>query len=168
MGCTQVALLPSVKRSGIEWPLCSCEITVFFCVTVKTKIEKYNHSALEKSCAACDNTHFTPVAKALTDIYTHSRSELVGFRSEMGMYSSEMLPSKSAVKFPLMPPCLGTKTRTVFSFLFLVNSTCSSKIIARIGWSYFIIAWRDERESDRMKKYFFPENSKLCDWELKG
>ena len=130
---------------------------------MKTRIEKYNHSALEKSCAACDNTHFTPVAKALTDIYTHSRSELVGFRSEMGMYSSEMLPSKSAVKFPLMPPCLGTKTRTVFSFLFLVNSTCSSKIIARIGWSYFIIAWRDERESDRMKKYFFPENSKLCD-----
>ena len=65
-----------------------------------------------------------------------------GFRSENGMSSTEMSPSRaslaaeSAVEFPLMPTCPGTQMKTI-SLPSLVISVYNSKIWTKTGWSYF-------------------------------
>ena len=86
------------------------------------------------------------------------------FRSENGMSSTKMSPSRaslaaeSAAKFPLMPTQLGTQIKTI-SLLSLVISVYTSKIWTKTGWSYFTIFrfntdCNDERESDSMKNDF--------------
>ena len=83
------------------------------------------------------------------------------FRSENGMSSTKMSPSRaslaaeSAAKFPLMPTQPGTQIKTI-SLPSLVISVYNSKIWTKIGWSYFRFNTdcNDERESDSMKNYF--------------
>ena len=57
----------------------------------------------------------------------------------------------SAAEFPLMP----TRTKKQYSFSSLVNSKCSSKIFATMGWSYLTLSiiWKDKKESDMIRKY---------------
>ena len=83
------------------------------------------------------------------------------FRSENGMSSTEMLPSRaslaaeSAAKFPLMPTWPGTQMKTI-SLPSLVISVYNSKIWTKTGWSYFRfnIDCNDKRESDNIKNDF--------------
>ena len=63
-----------------------------------------------------------------------------GFRSENGMSSTEMSPSRAslaaetAAEFPLMPTWPGTQMKTI-SLPSLVSSVCNSKIWTKTGWS---------------------------------
>ena len=86
------------------------------------------------------------------------------FRSENGMSSSEMSPTRaslaaeSAAELPLIPTRPGTQIKTI-SFRSLVKSKYSSRICTKIGWSYFKLntAFSDESESDSIKNDFFLE-----------
>ena len=80
------------------------------------------------------------------------------FRSEIGMSSSEMSPTRasltaeSAAELLLMPTWPGTQIKTI-TFPSLVRSIYSSRICTKIGWSYFKLntALSDESESDSIK-----------------
>ena len=84
-----------------------------------------------------------------------------GFRSENGMNSTEMSPSRaslaaeSAAEFPLMPTWPGTQKKTI-SLPSLVISVYNSKIWTKTGRSYFRfnIDSNNERESDNIKNDF--------------
>ena len=77
------------------------------------------------------------------------------FKSENGMSSTKVSPTRaslavmSAAELPLMPPWLGTQTKTI-------KSIYSSRIWTKTGCSYFRlnIAFSDESESDSIKKDF--------------
>ena len=79
------------------------------------------------------------------------------FRSENGMSSTEMSPSRASLaaeyapKIPLMPTWPGTQMKTV-SLPSLVISVYYSKIWTKTGWSYFRfnIDCNDERETDNI------------------
>ena len=95
-----------------------------------------------------------------------------GFRSENGMNSTKMSPSRaslateSAAEFPLMPTWPGTQMNTI-SLPSLVIFVYNSKIGTKTGWSYFRlnIDCNDERESDIKNDLFFLNNKHV--WELK-
>ena len=69
------------------------------------------------------------------------------------MSSTEVSPTESAAKLPLMPTWPGTQIKTV-SFPSLVKSICSSRICTKTGCSNFRlnIAFSNESESDSIKK----------------
>ena len=84
-----------------------------------------------------------------------------GFRSENGMSSTKMSPSRaslaaeSAAEFPQIPTWPGTQMKTIF-LPSLVISGYNSKIWTKTVWSYFRfnIDSNDEMESDNIKNDF--------------
>ena len=136
-----------------EWPMCNQAITVSsFCFS-KDKI--YILLILGISYIFSGNSSHSDCHSS--NIYLFVR----GFRSENGMSSTEMSPSRaslaaeSAAKFPLMPTWLGTQMKTI-SLPSFVISVYNSKIWTKTGWSYFRFNTdcNDERESDNIKNYF--------------
>ena len=138
-----------------EWPMCNRATTVssFLFVwgqnihSVNTRNILYNLFSGNSSHSDCHSSNIY--------LFVH------GIRSENGMSSTEMSPSRaslaaeSAAEFLLMPTWLGTQMKTIF-LPSLVIFVYNSKIWTKAGWSYFRfkIDCNDEKESDNIKNDF--------------
>ena len=138
-----------------EWPMCNRAITVSSFLFVRGQtIHSFSSGNIWCNLFSGNSSHSDCHS---SNIYLFVR----GFRSENGMSSTEMSPSRasltaeSAAEFPLMPAWPGTQMKTI-SLLSLVISVYNSKICTKIGWSYFWlnIDCKDERESDNLKNDF--------------
>ena len=137
--------------SNKKWPMCNRAITVssFLFVWWQT-IHSFNTGNILYNLFSGNSSHSDCHS---SNIYLFVRD----FRSENGMSSTKMSPSRaslaaeSAAKIPLMPTWPGTQMKTV-SFPSLVISVYYSKIWTKIGWSYFRfnIDCNDERETDNI------------------
>ena len=131
-----------------EWPMCNWAITVSsFLFAWGQTTHSFNIGNILCNLFSGNSSH--------SDCHSSNIYLFVcDFRSENGMSSTEMSPSRasvaaaSAAKFPLMPTWLGTQIKTT-SLPSLVISIYNSKIWTKIGWSYFRfnIDSNDERES---------------------
>ena len=135
-----------------EWPMCNRAITVSSFLFFRGQdIHSFNTGNILYNLFSGDSSHSDCHS---SNIYLFVRD----FRSENGMSSTEMSPSRaslaaeSAAEFPLMPTWLGTQMKTI-SLPSLVISVYNSKIWTKTGWSYFRFNI-DERESDNTKKDF--------------
>ena len=137
--------------SNKKWPMCKRAITVssFLFVWWQT-IHSFNTGNILYNLFSGNSSHSDCHS---SNIYLFVRD----FRSENGMSSTKMSPSRaslaaeSAAKIPLMPTWPGTQMKTV-SFPSPVISVYYSKIWTKIGWSYFRfnIDCNDERETDNI------------------
>ena len=132
-----------------EWPMCNWAITVSSFLFVRGEnIKKINTGNILYNLFSGNSSH--------SDCHSSNIYLFVcGFRSENGMSSTEMSPSRASVaaEFPLMPTWPGTQMKTI-SLPSLVISVY--KIWTKTGWSYFRfkINCNDERESDNIKNDF--------------
>ena len=138
-----------------EWPMCNRAITVSSFLFVQGQnIHSFNTGNISYNLFSGNSSHSDCHS---SNIYLFVR----GFRSENGMSSTEMLPSRaslaaeSAAKFPLMPTWPGTQMKTT-SLSCLVISVYNSKMWTKTGWLYFRLNFdcKDERKSDNIKNDF--------------
>ena len=138
-----------------EWPMCNRAITVSSFLFVRGQtIHSFNTGNILHNLFSGNSSHLDCHS---SNVYFVVRD----FRSENGMSSTEMSPSKaslaaeSAAEFPLMPTWPGTQMKTI-PLPSLVISVYNSKIWTKTGWSYFRfnIECNDERESDNIKNDF--------------
>ena len=132
-----------------EWPMCNRAITVssFLFVQGQT-VHSFNIGNILRNLFSGNSFH-SDCHSSNIYLFVHD------FRSENGVSSTEMSPSRaslaaeSATEFPLMPTRPGTQMKTI-SLPFLVISVNKSNIWTKTGWSYFRlnIDCKDERESD--------------------
>ena len=140
-----------------EWPMCNRAITVssFLFVQGQT-IHSFSIGNIFYNLFSRNSSH-SDCHSSNIYLFVHD------FRSENGMSSTEMSPSRaslaaeSAAEFPLMPTWPGTQMKTI-SLPSLVISVYiyKSNIWTKTGWSYFRlnIDCKDERESDNIKNDF--------------
>ena len=119
-----------------EWPMCNRAITVSSFLFFRGQdIHSFNTGNIWYNLFSGNSSHS---ACHSSNIYLFVR----GFRSENGMSSTEMSPSRaslaaeSAAEFPLMPTWPETQMKTI-SLPSLVISVYNSKIWTKTGWSYF-------------------------------
>ena len=138
-----------------EWPMCKWAITVSsFLFVWGQNVHSFNTGNILYNLFSGNSSHSDCHS---SNVYLFVR----GFRSENGMSSTEMSPSRaslaaeSAAEFPLMPTWPGTQMKTI-SLCALVIFVYNSKICTKTGWSYFRfkIDCNDERESDNIKNDF--------------
>ena len=138
-----------------EWPMCNRTITVSsFLFFQGQNIHSFNTGNILYNLFSGNLSH-SDCHSSNIYLFVH------GFRSENGMSSTEMSPSRaslaaeSAAEFPLTPTWPGTQMKTI-SLPSHVISAYNSKIWTKTGWSYFRfnIDCNDERESDNIKNYF--------------
>ena len=135
-----------------EWPMCSQAITVSSALLVGGQTTHcFNTGNI--SC------NLFPRSSSHSDCHNSNIFLLAhDFKSENGMSSTKVSPTRaslavmSAAELPLMPPWLGTQTKTI-------KSIYSSRIWTKTGCSYFRlnIAFSDESESDSIKNDFLLE-----------
>ena len=149
---------PFNKRVIKEWPMCNRAITVSSFLFLRGQtIHSFSIGNILYNLFSGNSSHSDCHS---SNIYLFVRD----FRSENGMSSTKMSPSRassaaeSAAKFPLMPTWPGTQMKTI-SLLSLVISVYKSNIWTKAGWSYFRlnINCKDERESDNIKNDFLLE-----------
>ena len=138
-----------------EWPMCNRAITVSSFLFVRGQnIHSFNTGNILYILFSGNSSH--------SDCHSSNIYLFVcGFRSENGMSSTEMSPSRAslaakyAAEFPLMPTWPVTQMKTI-SIPSLVIFVYNSKIWTKTGWSYFRfkIKCNDERESDNIKNDF--------------
>ena len=138
-----------------EWPMCNRAITVSsFLFLQGQTIHSFNIGNILYNLFSGNSSHSDC---HISNIYL----SVCDFRSENGMSSTEMSPSRasldaeSAAEFPLMPTWPGTQMKTI-SLPSLVISVYKSNIWTKAGWSYFRLNFdcKDERESDNIKNNF--------------
>ena len=143
------------ERVRKEWPMCNRAIRVSSFLFVRGQnIHSFNTGGILYNLFSGNSSHSDCHS---SNIYLFVRD----FRSENGLSSTEMSPSRaslaaeSAAEFPLMPTWPGTQMKTI-SLPSLVISVYNSKIWTKTGWSYFRfhIDSNDERESENIKNDF--------------
>ena len=140
-----------------EWPMCNQAITLSSFLFFRGQdIHSFNTWNILYNFFSGNSSHSESDCYS-SNIYLFVR----GFRSENGMSSTKMSPSRaslaaeSAAEFPLKPIWPGTRMKTI-SLPSLVISVYNSKIWTKTGWSYFRfnIDCNDERESGNIKNDF--------------
>ena len=138
-----------------KWPMCNRAITVFSFLFLRGQtIHSFSIGNILYNLFSGNSSHSDCHS---SNIYLFVRD----FRSENGMSSTEMSPSRaslaaeSAAEFPLMPTWPGIQMKTI-SLPSLVISVYKSNIWTKAGWSYIRlnIDCKDERESDNIKNDF--------------